>query len=184
MDERIRNSFLHEHIPYRLNRISEIFLIDQLRKIGGESEEITILVDRHTKINASSIHFFTDPIYETTLIFIRVMLEFLGLKLNSKNSEIIERGKKQKQDDVVIEDFGLKKISLGEVGSPKNLECLAHTIRCAHKAVAHLTKGPKTEWDFNKNLYSAKKVIELINNNLYKSLRMPPIKTSFSLDGN
>jgi hypothetical protein len=129
---------------------------------------------------------FTNPAIEAGLIHGRAVLEFLGIKGDSKDpSRLIQRASR-KPDDLVIEDFSgprgpLQMLTVAEVigtypGPPQEAEgSLAALITCANKGIAHPTTGRVVnESDLPKFEIASRGIPVLVINAFYMRLGLPP----------
>lgn len=94
----------------------------------------------------------TNPSIEVGIIFARVLLEFLGLRVDKKTARLAPISKRE-VDDIGIEHFSTRHGPLPMVTIAKAMECypgpssdaetsLITLIKHADKAVAHITSGP------------------------------------------
>ena len=168
--------FLDVHIPYRLRAIDGLRWVCELLLADSQPGLVEVTFDSKLVIRSPSYRFLTNPMLEMGAVYCRVLLEFLGItltkgKLASKSSV--------RQDDVGIDTFGLKQVTLAELrsapfGDGDQIEqaCVT-TILIAHKAVAHLTIGHQPDSDLQRLHLSSRLVPWLVSRHLYVALGLP-----------
>lgn len=129
---------------------------------------------------------FTNPAIEAGLIHGRALLEFLGIKADSKDPYKLVQRSHRKPDDLVIEDFSgpngpLQKLTVAEVtnaypGPAAEAEgSLAALISCASKGIAHPTMGRVVnEPDLPRFEIASRGIPILTINAFYTRLGLPP----------
>jgi len=146
MKQSEQEEFLEIHIPYRLRAVELLRVVSEWRLAGVNPRRVDILFDGSPALSGS-IGLIHNPFLEVGLMFGRVLLEFLGIKLSMKGQLVARQGRQD--TDVVIEDIdGLQSISpeaLKDVplapgdAVRRSIEML---IATSHKGVAHLTSDP------------------------------------------
>lgn len=147
------DDIINRVIPYRLQAVDVANLAVRLRISWDGPKSMKIYFDEKLRITGNS-NAFTNPILEAGLIHCRALLEFLGLKADSKDSTklICRDPTKTRTDDVVIEHFSNSNGSLPMVtpqeaisryqGAQSEAEAaLAGILHTANKGLAHITSG-------------------------------------------
>ena len=150
------DDIINRIIPYRLQAVDAANSAARLRSSWDSPKAMKIYFDEKLRITGNS-NAYTNPVLESGLIHCRALLEFLGLRADSKNSnKLICRGTKKKNykndDDVGIEHFSNSNGPLPLVtpqeaitryqGSQYEAEAaLAGVLHTANKGVAHITSG-------------------------------------------
>lgn len=183
MDDEIRQEYLKKHIPYRMIFIDMLRFACTILKSSQHPAKVEILFDSKPVLAPNSVYFITNPFLEVGTLYCRVMLEFLGIKRNNKSGNLIARRACSPQScnqDLVIENFGLNKISLSEAvtvpfeqDSQKVEQALASTIMLAHRGIAHFTIDPVEEATIETQYLCSKVVPWLICEHLYKKMNLP-----------
>jgi hypothetical protein len=180
MNTPILNEYLLTHIPYRLQAIDGFRWACETILIKPQTQSVELIIDGRIEIKSKEYRFITNPMVEVGSIYCRVLLEILGVGLNSTKNHLIERPIGSiKPDDITLLNFGLNRLSVDKVVSvpietSENIEraCIA-AIVTADKAVAHLTLGPTTKLDL-QDLYTSSRVVPyLIIKYLYQALDLP-----------
>ena len=138
-------------IPYRMKAVDTLNVA--LRLISewkGNERSMAISFDSKLCIEGNS-NGWTNPVIECGIVHCRALLDFLGIKLDRKDSATLKQRSKKSADDVAIEDFfrsdgvPLALISVDDVASrypgPRDEaeRSLAMLILQANRGVAHLT---------------------------------------------
>lgn len=147
------DDIINRVIPYRLQAVDVANLAVRLRISWDVPKSMEIYFDKKLRITGNS-NAFTNPVLEAGLIHCRALLEFLGLKADSKNSTklICRDPKKTRKDDVVIEQFSnsngplpmvtpQEAISQYQGAQPEAEAALAGILHTANKGLAHITSG-------------------------------------------
>lgn len=132
-------------IPYRMKAL-DIFRVALRCVLTWESpKRLEMLFDGELFAGGQSTS-WTNPVIESGIIHSRACLDFLGLKEDAKHPRrLVQRKGKSKDGDVIIEDFGLSKLSVEEAvsyypGTSAEAElALASVVHAANKGVAHMT---------------------------------------------
>lgn len=180
-----KEEYLNRIIPYRMNAVSVFNLALRYVMKWESPRKLEIYFDDKLSIRGLSTA-FTNPVIEAGVMHCRALLEFIGLRCDSKNpNKLIQRGG-GREDDFGIEDFSgpngnLQRISIpaalsAYAGSAEEAEkSLATVIRCANKGIAHTTAGHTVEGD---NLHhfeiASRGVPTLLVNHLYVPLGLEP----------
>lgn len=130
-------------IPYRLKSVEIMNLAIRLVSSWDDSPEMEIYFDGRLQLEGKSTG-FTNAAIEAGVLHSRALLDFLGLKLKPRKTDrLIERQKKRWANDIVIEDFGLSRVSVEDAvskypGEPDEAEAsLATPIALSNSFVAH-----------------------------------------------
>lgn len=139
-----RRELLHEHIPYRLAAIDLCQIVARLLSDGTTFHPFVVQLGS-VLIKAGRPRIFTNPVVEHGLMSCRAMLEFLGVGLDRSQTKL-KNYRNQKPDTATLENFTLELLTASQVETylakePTLIDGLIQTIRAAHKAGAHLTKG-------------------------------------------
>lgn len=144
--------YIESIIPHRLDMVDIMqYAITEMTFKEG-TRRIEILVDGKLRVKGLNTA-FTYPAIEAGIINARALLDFLGLKVDPRDStKLKERSGKKHNDELFIEDFKngnkqLTKITIEDVkryypGSPEEAEgALARIIHLGNKEIAHTTLG-------------------------------------------
>lgn len=129
-------------IPYRMSSASILNLALQHVNQWPQPRPMKVFFGDELFIEGSSLG-FTNPAIESGVLNCRALLEFLGLRAD-KTDRLVQRGRARK-DDVVIEHYGLPKVTVEEVTSKypgPNEEAesaIAGLMYLANKVLAHNT---------------------------------------------
>lgn len=131
----------------------------------------------------------TNPIIESGFIYCRVLLEFLGIKLERMTGLLKQTAMKKegtKSGDICISDFALPKITVEQATTgfafapPDRIDAaLRLVIVNANKSVAHLTSGPALPATFPDLELACRVVVCLVVRHLYVPLRQEFIVEAF-----
>lgn len=177
-----RGAYLSVHIPHRMLAVHLYRRILASPSLRGRARDMIITLDGKEFVRGS--HFaFTNPCVETGILFVRVLLEFAGLRL--RKSTIVARDYKPSGTDVQIEDFSfnntpLRAVTLKDVsalGTASEKDCtdaLICAFNFAHKGVAHLTIGHDASDDPTPQLLlSADIALAILERHLFGALGIP-----------
>lgn len=147
------DDIIHRVIPYRLQALDAVNLAIHLKNTWDAPRTMKIYFDEKLCIVGNSSAYM-NPVVESGLIHCRALLDFLGLKVDPKDStKLIGRNRKQAQkDDLMIEHFANSLGSLPMVtpeeaisryqGPKSEAEtALASVLHTANKGLAHITSG-------------------------------------------
>jgi hypothetical protein len=158
LDDIEKEIFLQKHLRHRLTL---------LRTLGARVE---------SKFDFSSNGDIYRCIKDSNLISIRLLMDFLGIKgsLNNGNFSLIEIIVNNKnKNDIRIDEFNRKLLTIEDV-LESDREILAGVYVRADKELAHLTNKFNDEFNEEKALIHAAKIIEnLIRIHLYEFLEVP-----------
>jgi hypothetical protein len=148
-----KDDYAAQVIPYRMKAVAVFNLTTRyLTQWNGESRPLEIRFDGKVSIRGLSTA-FTNPTIEAGIIHCRALLEFLGLRCDKKDpARLAQRQLKQRDDDLVIEDYSgtngpLIKVTVAQAlaaytGLEEEAErALAAVIHTANKGLAHMTSG-------------------------------------------
>lgn len=187
-----REDYIKSIIPHRLGMVDIMhFALTQMLFDDG-AKPIEILVDGKLRVKGLTTA-FSDPAIQAGIINARALLEFLGLKVDPKDStKLKERNGKKNDDDLFIEDFKngsmqLVKITIENVkkyypGVPEDAEgALARIIHIGHKEIAHPTLGcESSDKDFEMLELAARGVRALTVSFFFTKLGVPAPKSPVS----
>lgn len=175
-----REQYLIGHIPYRLQLLRLCHYLCSRRlmpdPIWGLELPIgvALMLDRNDSLD--------NPILESGLIYCRVLLEFLGIKLKTRTGQLSEIKGKKNGDDVFITDFDLKPISVAQAtgtflcaSPPVVAAALVNVIENANKTVAHLTSGPNPPATYPCLKLACLVVTNLVHRHVYLALGEEPL---------
>jgi hypothetical protein len=136
-----RETFLGEHIPYRLHAIDLCAEVATLMGRVGADPPMTIRVGELVTIDARQARAFTSAVLEHGFMSCRAMLECLGIGL--RDGGLADR-KAQHDDTLTLRHFGLPLVTADEAiahldHDPVRIDGLVRTIHAAHHGGAHLT---------------------------------------------
>jgi len=144
MDQSQQEEFLTDHIPYRLRSVELLCVVCVARLSGASPQRVEILFDSIPFLTSNSIGLIANPFLEVGLMFGRVLLEFLGIKLD-RQGQLVPRMRRE-ATDVVIEDLdGLRAIPIDALDQVPLAQAdavrrsIVSLIATSHKGVAHLT---------------------------------------------
>jgi len=177
-----REAYLSVHIPHRMLAVHLYRRILASPGLRGKARDMVITLDGEEFVRGH--HFaFTNPCVETGILFVRVLLEFAGLRLQKSN--IVARDYKPSGTDVQIEDFSfnntpLRTVTLKDIsalGIASEQDCINALIcgfKVAHKGVAHLTIGHDASDDPSPQLLlSADIALAILERHLFGALCIP-----------
>ena len=136
--------FITNHLPYRLKILNTV-------------------VTYPNKVNSDK---YWPSIYESAQITCRMLLQFLGLKINKDLNDIVSSVNYYSYDninsyEVKIVDLGFPFINPEDISLEKRAK-LAHAYLAGSKATAHLTHQTQISADPNKVIEASIIISELI----------------------
>ncbi|MDF1645209.1 MAG: hypothetical protein P1U80_13630 [Pseudomonadales bacterium] len=175
MDPRLQH-YLDNILPYRLYALSTFRLFLSFVEAYPEGGTFECSVDGQAKIQGKSTA-LTNPSIEMGIVHSRVLLEFLGLKLNKSNKLGQSTPRKT---DITIRDFELPLVTREQALAPCNgdkakaEQGFVHVITAANKLVAHSTEtiGMGQE-AINSYLMCSRAIPVLLNLHFYQPLGLP-----------
>lgn len=171
-----QKEYLEIHIPYRLASLKMCCSVCELLMKPVPENHMRIEVNGDVILD-KGIRAWCNPVVESGLLYSRVLLEFLGIKLNRETFHLYQRKSSEKRNgnDVWLTDFGLQFLTVGQAidarpyaTSPDIQNALEVSIQNAHKAVAHLTMGPNLPATCSTLRLTCRVVLDLVRENLYK----------------
>lgn len=176
-------------VPYRLEAIDAANLAARLRSSWDTQKAMKIYFDEKLTITGNSSA-YTNPVMESGLIHCRALLDFLGLKVSSKDSTklVCRDPRKNRNDDVAIEHFKNSNGPLALItpqeavalyqGKHSEAEtALAGVIHTVNKGLAHTSSGLVLSATDISNLEIASRGVRaLIEIHFYKPLGLTPPK--------
>jgi hypothetical protein len=180
-----REEYIQYVIPYRMKAVAVFNLALRHVMSWDKPGKLEIYFNDKLAIRGLSTA-FTNPAIEAGIMHCRALLEFIGLKVNSKDPDKLSERQGSRDDDFVIEDFSgpqgqLQRVPPGVAissytGPPAEAEkALAAVIRAANKGVAHTTAGHLVDGDnFNHFEIASRGVPKLLVSHFYTPLGLPP----------
>ncbi len=130
-------------LPYRMQAIDLMGMYLGLIEKWETAPWMEVYVDQKLRIEGKASG-FTNPAIEAGVLHSRALLDFLGLKLRrGTTDQLAERSRKAHANDIVIEDFGLERVTIAEAtglypGDAAEAEAaLATPILIANNWAAH-----------------------------------------------
>ncbi|MGZ5244229.1 MAG: hypothetical protein ACXWEY_05205 [Bacteroidia bacterium] len=159
-----KEEILNDHIPYKLTQLRHHHYYKELfrEKILIDNWELY----RKHEICAIEIAFVAG----------RLFLEFMGLRLDKKSNQLVERPISMvKQDDLFITVFGCVPVKLNDLPE-KDKKILAEFYNRASKGSGHFT-WEQRERDGSETVDEGTTIIEsLLKKHLYDKLRLELIE--------
>lgn len=186
-----QNQFLNSVIPHRLRGNAILFASTQIyaKCLVYENELPARLSVKGEVVMEGGVFSLLNPLVEAGLVNLRCLVQFLGVKRNSKSGILVARIKRS--DDVGIEDFKFNGMPLSKV-TPETLcsiledyppdaayEAMCHTLQMADKAIAHVTANHNVICtDLRQVAVAAKCVESAVMRFLYRAMELeqPNIK--------
>jgi hypothetical protein len=147
-----KDDYITSIIPHRLGMVDILHHALTEMTFDDGAKPLEIYVEGKLKMRGNT-NAYSNSAIEAGIINARALLEFLGLKVDPKNStKLKERNGQRRGDDLFIEDFEhegehLVKITIDDVkahypGPEEEAEgALARIIHIGHKEIAHPTLG-------------------------------------------
>jgi hypothetical protein len=147
-----KDDYITSIIPHRLGMVDILHHALTEMTFDDGAKPLEIYVEGKLKMRGNT-NAYSNSAIEAGIINARALLEFLGLKVDPKNStKLKERNGQRRDDDLFIEDFEhegehLVKITIDDVkahypGPEEEAEgALARIIHIGHKEIAHPTLG-------------------------------------------
>lgn len=165
------------HLEYGLKHVDGLIWLCQLLIAEGRPNRIEVAFDGEPVITKTTLGFLQNPLAESGLIYCRKLLDFLGIKLDRKESKTLREVPNDRSGgDVGIEHLGLSRITIAELlaagdGPSNKIEAACiHTIRAANKGVAHFTEDKGERAQAEEVVICARIVVELIQVKVYDVL--------------
>ena len=171
------DEMLREHIPYRLTHLDGLIWASERLMSTYRPDAISIRFDGQVVLTPKSLYQITNPLFEIGILYCRVLLEFLGIRLDSKNK--LANRADGRPDDFGIEQLSLPHVTIAELlGAPcarsGDIEAAAiATLISADKGVAHFTSSTSGRAHAANSLLCAKAVAWCIEEYVYRKLSMP-----------
>jgi hypothetical protein len=181
-----RDEVLNSIIPYRLEAVTIANLVAGLRNEWCAPKSMKVYFDDRLQFTGSS-NTLTNPVLEAGLIHCRALLDFLGLKVDSKDpTKLTNRDPKQtRPDDWVIEKFTnadgplpmvtpLLAVSQYACPASEAEAALAGVLHTTNKGLAHLTSGLiQSAIEIFKLEIASRGIPALVVSHLYTPLGLP-----------
>jgi hypothetical protein len=146
-----KDDYITSIIPHRLGMVDILHHALTEMTFDDGAKPLEIYVEGKLKMRGNT-NAYSNSAIEAGIINARALLEFLGLKVDPKNSMKLKERNGQRRDDLFIEDFEhegehLVKITIDDVkahypGPKEEAEgALARIIHIGHKEIAHPTLG-------------------------------------------
>ena len=147
-----KEDYITRIIPHRLGMVDMLHHALTEMTFDDGAKPLEVYVEGKLKFRGNT-NAYSNSAIEAGIINARALLEFLGLKVDPKDStKLKERNGRPRDDDLFIEDFenddgNLVKITLADVkdhytGPEEEAEgALARIIHIGHKEIAHPTLG-------------------------------------------
>lgn len=175
MDPKLQH-YLDNILPYRLYALSTFRLFLSFAEAYPDGGTFECSVDGETKIRGKSTA-LTNPAIEMGIVHSRVLLEFLGLRID-KGSVLGQTS--PRKTDINVKDFGLPLVTREQALAPCNGDktkaekAFIHIITAANKLVAHSTKTIEMDQEaIDSYLMCSKAIPVLFNLHFYQPLGLP-----------
>jgi hypothetical protein len=149
MTESEREALLEVHIPYRMTAVDGMRWACRYLIENDADGQIGLRRGGVELFTSETVRIFTNPVIEMGAVSCRVLLEFLGLRLDQTATPPVMRGVPTRMgDDIGIEDFGLPRVTLDDLDAVSleipgwGRQVCAETVYISNKAIAHLTRAP------------------------------------------
>jgi hypothetical protein len=133
--------YIQKHLPYRLNCLMARDIMT-FRRAKKDSDAL---------YKGSGYHPYEDsiviePAFEISLVFGRVLLQFIGINYNDKTQELKEF-ESNKSDDVTLKSLFPERdyCKVSEKIIEINKDAICTLMKVANKSVAHLSKNQSNE---------------------------------------
>ncbi|MBY7662517.1 hypothetical protein JFJ08_17660 [Vibrio atlanticus] len=170
-------------------RLRELYLcakISEHMSLNDESFDSTSLSIGSLDLNFGTEHrSLTDPILDSGITMVRVMIQFLGFTIWPSDRELHEPT--VRENNVVIESFGLSKLSPDPADpayifnglTSEEVGAITETVLKTNDGVAHLTANPTKNISLEQLALACRAVIKVINKQLLVPLGFDEIEFSF-----
>lgn len=167
-------------------RLKEISLCGVVSKKMYESKEVfdnSIFELGDLKINVGADHRdLTDPIIDTGITMVRVMIQFLGYTVIPENLTL--RPYAARKNDITIESFGLALPSGDKEGEDyifdilkeEEVNAVVEVLMKTNNGVAHLTVNETKSIELNVLALACESVLKLIKHRLLNHFKTEDIK--------
>lgn len=173
-----KDDYITSIIPHRRGMVEIMYYALKEMTFDDGAKPFEIYVEGKLKMRGNT-NAFSNSAIEAGIINARSLLEFLGLKVDPKDSmKLKERNGQRRDDDFFIEDFKnqdehLVKITIADVqahydGPEEEAEgALARIIHIGHKEIAHPTLGRENTDDDYAMLEIATRGIRALTASLF-----------------
>src|SRR4051794_2584638 len=96
-----RGEFLTDHVPYRLQAVARMTWALSFVYTHGEETPLKVSVGGRVVVHGR-VRSFTSPTIESGLVYLRGLMEFLGLKADAKKTSLTFSERKR-ADSVFVE---------------------------------------------------------------------------------
>lgn len=169
------DEMLREHIPYRLTHLDGLVWASEKLLARYRPSTISIQFDGQVALTLKSVYQITNPLFEIGILYCRVLLDFVGIQLDKKNTKLVARTRRR-PDDFGIEQLSLPCVTVQELIAapcvpPGNVEgAVIATLVSADKGVAHFTSGTSGRAYAANSLLCAKAVAWCVEEYVYRKL--------------
>ncbi len=161
---------LEDRLKYRMQELhlcSQVSLLKSKTTISTAKLELN---DQNRFIYENT-RALTDPIFDSGIAMCRVLLEFMGFRVDQNKT--FQEKNNYKPDDLKITDLGLKQPTDKQIFDslkPKEIKALQNTVFLANKGVAHLTRIETKSIDLLDLSIACTVMISIINQHIYIAL--------------
>ncbi len=139
------DEMLSDHLPYRMQQVDGMCWATRLISAAPVIVESGVIFDGQWAVRWPTYRVLTNALAEAGLIYCRVLMNFLGLTLDSKSLQLREIEKPGSGDEFSIVKLSIPPLTLSDLalaptGAPTEvLAACERTIFAANKGVAHFT---------------------------------------------
>jgi hypothetical protein len=174
-----RDAMLDEHLPYRMQQVDGLCWATRLILNGPSNGEIGVVFDGRWVVRSHPYRILTNPLVEAGLLHCRVLMNFLGLRLDKKTLRLAPFEKPSEKDDFSIVKLDLPAVTLAQIGqAPQEdpahvLAACERTILSVNKGVAHFTDAATARSFANDANTCGETVLWLTEEFVYRKLGKP-----------
>jgi hypothetical protein len=172
-----REAFLEADIPYRMTAVEGMVWACAYLTKYGDTGPLWVRFGKEGPITSETVRILTNPVIEVGALYCRVLLEFMGLKLDRNATPMtLKEGFTRRNDDVGIEHFDLPRVTLADFGveyveQPEwPGQAAATALHIADKALAHLTRTQIDRKTIPQLHDCGIATISLVERHLYRAL--------------
>jgi len=149
LESNLREDFINIHLPYRLEILMSHDILEKT------------LPDNHTNRDL-----ILKASFEDSIVFGRLLLNFLGIGIKRNNDREINRKMKTEVDDFNIENLGLTFVNLDNKLIKENYQAICILLKYANKTVAHCTSNFPSNGEQEQFKIAKKAIYELVINHI------------------
>ncbi|MET2901564.1 hypothetical protein ABXV22_25195 [Vibrio rotiferianus] len=173
---------VNERIKPRLKEISLCGVVSQKMYDSGEGFDSAVFQLGDLSIDVQSDHRdLTDPILDTGITMVRVMVQFLGYTVKDTDDGVILREYGARSDDLTIESFGLDKPSDSPESdsyifnslTTEEITAIQNVTLKTNNGVAHLTINKTQDIGLDELALACQSILKLM-----KSMLLEPLSIS------